>query len=193
MSHHNTFLTLQGYAGIISFAAGILVVAVVLFLMITSSIPEDKTSVISKVYKIRGRYFFGLIIVLVIALIFSLRLLPYPRFQKEADETVTVVGMQWMWKMHSGKSHKKPDDFDGSTEITLPANKIIKFIVTSADVNHNFAIYNNHGVLLTQVQAMPQYKNELQYVFTQKGDYAIFCLEYCGMAHGFMMGKIRVN
>ena len=193
MSHLNTFLTLQGYAGFISFGAGILVVAVVLFLIFTSSKSEDKTSVTNKVYKIRGRYFFGLILLLVLGLIITLRLLPYPRFQSEADEIVSVVGMQWMWKMIPGKSDKSPADFSGDTEINLPVNKRIKFIVTSADVNHNFAIYNHEGVLLTQVQAMPQYKNELYYVFTQKGDYAILCLEYCGMAHGFMVGTIHVN
>ena len=193
MSHLNTFLTLQGFAGIISFAAGILVVAVVLFLIFTSSRSEDKTSVTNKVYKIRGRYFFGLILFLVLGLIISLRLLPYPSFQGEADETVTVVAMQWMWKMGPGKSDQSPADFVGNTKISVPVKKRIKFIVTSADVNHNFAIYNHEGVLLTQVQAMPQYKNELEYLFTQKGDYFILCLEFCGLAHGFMMGTIHVN
>lgn len=193
MRHLITFLTLQGNAGIISFLAGVLVVAVVLFLILTSSKSEDKASVTNKVYKIRGRYFFGLILLLIIALIISLRLLPYPPFHHEADETITVVGMQWMWKMDPGKSDKKPADFKGATEISVPVNKRIKFIVTSADVNHNFAIYNEAGVLLTQVQAMPQYQNELLYVFSKKGNYAILCLEYCGMAHGFMMGTIHVN
>ena len=193
MSQLNAFLTLQGYAGIISFAAGILVVAVVLFLIFTSSESEDKTAVTRKVYKIRGRYFFGLILLIVMGLIITLRLLPYPQFQSEADETITAVGMQWTWKMAPGESDKKPSEFTGATEISVPVNKRIKFIVTSVDVNHNFAIYNHKGVLLTQVQAMPQYKNELQFMFTEKGDYAILCLEYCGMAHGFMMGTIHVN
>jgi cytochrome c oxidase subunit 2 len=75
----------------------------------------------------------------------------------------------------------------------VPANKQIKFIVTSSDVTHSFAIYNQSGVLLTQIQAMPQYKNELEYVFTQKGKYTILCLEYCGLAHAFMSGTIHVN
>ena len=193
MSHLNVFLTLQGFAGIISFAAGALVVAVVLFLIFTSGKSEEKASVTTKVYKIRGRYFFGLILVLVITLILTLRLLPYPQFQQEADETITAVGMQWMWKMAQGKSDKNPADFEGTTEISVPVNKRLKFIVTSVDVNHNFGIYNKAGVLLTQVQAMPQYKNELLYEFTQEGDYAILCLEYCGMAHGFMMGTIHVK
>lgn len=184
---------LQDYAVIISMALGVLVVAVVIFLMATSSIGEDKDSAKHKTYKLRGQYFFGLIVVLVIFLFISLRFLPYPHFQNKPDEEVTVVGMQWSWKMAPGVSDKSPAEFSGSNDINLPVNKNIEFIVTSADVNHDFGIYNNKGVLLEQVQAMPGYKNKLQYEFTKKGDYSILCLEYCGLAHSFMMGTIHVN
>lgn len=186
-------LILQDYAVIISMAVGALVVVVVIFLMATSSISEDKDSAKHKTYKMRGRYFFGLIVVLIIFLFMSLRFLPYPRFQKNPEVEVTVVGMQWAWKMAPGISDKSPVEFTGSNEITLPVNKRIEFIVTSSDVNHNFAIYNDKGVILAQTQAMPGYHNKLQYEFTQKGDYAILCLEYCGLAHSFMMGTLHVN
>lgn len=186
-------LILQDYAVIISMAAGALVVAVVIFLMATSSINEDKDSAKHKTYKMRGRYFFALIAVLVIFLFTSLRFLPYPRFQDKPDEQVTVVGMQWSWKMAPGVSDQKPVDFTGTNEINIPVNKRIEFIVTSADVNHDFGIYNNKGVLLAQTQAMPGYRNKLQYEFSEKGDYSILCLEYCGLAHSFMMGTIHVN
>lgn len=186
-------LILQDYAVIISMAIGVLVVAVVIFLMATSSVNEDKDSAKHKTYKMRGRYFFGLIVVLVIFLFISLRFLPYQRFQNNPDEEVTVVGMQWSWKMAPGISDKAPIDFAGTDEISLPVNKRIEFVVTSADVNHDFGIYNSKGVLLAQTQAMPGYHNKLQYEFTQKGDYSILCLEYCGLAHSFMMGTIHVN
>ncbi|MEO9023335.1 MAG: hypothetical protein ABI237_18815 [Ginsengibacter sp.] len=186
-------LILQDYAVIISMAVGVLVVAVVIFLMTSSSIDEDKDSAKHKTYKMRGRYFFGLIIFLVICTFVSLRFLPYHRFQNKPEEEVTVVGMQWSWKMAPGVSDKSPGEFTGSNEISLPANKGIEFIVTSADVNHAFGIYNSKGVLLAQTQAMPGYHNKLQYEFAQKGDYHILCMEYCGLAHSFMMGTIHVN
>lgn len=188
-----TLLILQDYAVIISLATGALVVIVVIFLMATSSIGEDKDSAKHKTYKMRGRYFFGLILVLIIFLFMSLRFLPYPRFQNNPDEEVTVVGMQWSWKMAPGVSDKSPAEFTGANEINLPVNKRIEFVVTSADVNHDFAIYNSKGVLLAQTQAMPGYKNKLQYEFTQKGDYSILCLEYCGLAHSFMMATLHIN
>ena len=193
MNHVINLWILQDFAVVISMAIGVLVVAVVVFLITTAGKEEDKDSAKHKTYKMRGRYFFGLIIILVICLFISLRLLPYSHFQSKPDEEVTVVGMQWAWKMAPGDSNKKPEEFTGESEVSVPVNKKIEFIVTSADVNHDFAIYNSKGVLLAQVQAMPGYRNKLQYEFAEKGDYSILCLEYCGLAHSFMMGTIHVN
>lgn len=185
-------LTLQGLAGIISLTGTLIVFGVVIFLMVTSDKSKETGSLKNKVFKMRGRYLWGLSILIIIILFVFQRLLPYPLFQGDADEVVTVVGIQWDWEMAPGITNKKPDEFLGKNEISLPVNKRIKFIVTSGDVNHDFGIYNNKGVLLTQIQAMPKYKNELQYVFTKKGNYTILCLEYCGLAHPFMAATIHV-
>lgn len=188
-----TLLTIQSFAAIASFIAGAVVVAVVLFLIFTSSKEEEKTVAKKKVYKIRGRYFFVLSLAIIIVLLITLKLLPYERFQGEPDETVTVVAMQWMWKMDKGTTDKSPAEFMGANEITLPSNKKIRFVVTSSDVNHSFGIYNSDGVLVTQTQAMPQYNNTLEHVFPEKGEYHILCMEYCGVPHGLMVGKIHIN
>lgn len=193
MNQSITLLTIQTSAGIISFLAALLVVAVVIFLIATSSTDEDKMAVKHKVYKVRARYFFSAVFVAVVMLFITMRSLPYTPFQNKPDETVTVVAMQWAWKMAPGLTDKKPDEFIGNSEIILPVNKNIKFVVTSSDVNHDFAIYNSKGVLLAQTQAMPQYHNSLEHVFTEKGDYHILCLEYCGLAHAFMIGTIHIN
>lgn len=189
----NLFMTIQMSAAIISFLAAILVVSVVVLLMTTSGREEDKTSVKHKVYKMRGRYFLILGSCIIVLLFISLRLLPYKSFQGKADEVVTVVATQWAWKMESGISDKNPSQFIGSNEITLPPQKLIKFLVTSADVNHNFAIYNSKGEIVGQTQAMPQYTNELQHVFQDKGDYRILCLEYCGIPHAYMFATIHIK
>ncbi len=193
MTHLTSLLTIQSNAALISFIVGAIVVAVVIFLMASASTEEDKMSVKHKVYKLRGRYFFVLVLCIVAGLIITLRLLPYPKFQSEAEETVTIVGIQWAWKMAPGIFDKSPEEFTGTGEITLPANKKIKFLVTSTDVNHDFAIYNDKGVLVAQTQAMPEYQNQLEYEFPEAGEYHVLCLEFCGMAHSIMMGKIHVN
>lgn len=186
-------IAIHSIVGILSFSAGVLVVLVVIFLMATSNTGEDKATAKHKVYKVRGRYFFALVICIVAGLFITLSFLPYSRFHAKADESVTVVARQWSWAMAPGNYIKKISDFTGSNEISLAAGKNILFVVTSADVNHNFAIYNSNGELLAQTQAMPQYKNELKYTFKEKGVYHILCLEYCGMAHAYMYGTIHIQ
>lgn len=186
-------LTIQSTAAVISLIATALVISVVVFLMATSSVDEDKISAKNKVYKMRGRYMIGLISCVVLALVFTLRLLPYPQFFDKPDKTVTAVAMQWAWKMAEGEPNVKPDMLEGEPEISVPVNKQIQFVVTSQDVNHNFAIYDAKGILLAQTQAMPEYKNRLNYTFTEKGDYHVFCLEYCGLLHAGMFATIHVE
>ena len=186
-------LILQDVAGIIILAGGLLVVAVVIFLIITSNKGQDHSSDKNKFFGTKDRYFWASVLVVVCILFLSMSLLPNRRNRDKADEVVTVVGVQWDWLMAVGQSNQKPDEFIGKNEISVPVNKRIKFIVTSSDVTHSFAIYNKSGVLLTQIQAMPQYKHELEYLFTEKGKYTILCLEYCGLAHPFMAGTVYVN
>lgn len=193
MSNFTMLLSIQKIAGLISLVGALLVIAVVIFLLISATKSEDKITAKEKVYKQRSRYLWGIIIVALVVLAYSFRSLPYSLIKAKADKEISVVAYQWGWMINEGIYNGKLDDFKGKNEIELPVNKQIKFIVTSKDVNHNFAIYNSDGVLVAQTQAMPQHKNNLQYTFKEKGEYKILCLEYCGTAHDFMFGTIHIN
>lgn len=187
-------MTPQIYAALVTVIAVYFIILGAIFLIRASmQATEDKYAAKAKVYRVRGFYFWLLLVGLTAGLFLTLRHLPYEKFQAKPGETVTVVGMQWAWKMGIGASDAKPKDFTGSNQLTLPVDKDIIFDVTSEDVNHNFAIYNDRGVLLAQTQAMPGYRNLLQYRFREKGDYPILCLEYCGAPHTIMTGKIHVE
>jgi len=186
-------LSLQQIAAIVSLAGAVVIIALALYLVRSARAYEDKIEVKHRLYKMRGRYFFIAAAAALVLLIFSLRLLPYPQYQSAADKTVTVVGYQWGWLMAEGISKDKPDDFQGTNEITLPVGKQVRFIVTSRDVTHNFAIYNPAGAIVAQTQAMPRYRNELQHKFSEAGEYPIMCLEYCGMMHSNMLGMLHVK
>lgn len=69
----------------------------------------------------------------------------------------------------------------------------ILFEVTSRDVNHNFGIYNSDGDLIAQVQAMPDYVNDLEVTFRKPGRYTVRCLEYCGTGHARMEKEFTVG
>lgn len=180
-------------AAVTAFVVCFIVLGAIFLIRTSTEAAGDKYAAKARVYKVRNFYFYLLVAGLVVGLIFTLRYLPYGQFQSKPDEIVTVVGMQWVWKMAPGTLEVKPGDFRASNEITLPVDTNITFEVTSADVNHNFAIYSDRGVLLAQTQAMPGYRNLLQYRFREKGDYPILCLEYCGAPHTIMTGKIHVK
>jgi cytochrome c oxidase subunit II len=105
-------------------------------------------------------------------------LVAHARGAGAADVVINVTGHQWRWQL---------------SQDTIQVGQEVEFHVTSADVNHGFAIYRNKTQLLTQTQAMPGYVNKLRYRFTEPGEYEVLCLEYCGVAHHGMAAKINVK
>jgi cytochrome c oxidase subunit II len=138
--------------------------------------------VIPKVAVLRRRLFYVLLVVGVVALLVSLRWLPYapvrvatlgpPRFSIEATAS------QWFWMVSPSE---------------IPMGVPVEFRVVARDVNHSFALFDPSGQLVTQVQAMPGYSNRLIYVFERPGAYTVRCLEYCGIAHHAMMTTLSVK
>jgi cytochrome c oxidase subunit 2 len=127
----------------------------------------------------QGRLFGALVVVFVVGTWGTLRHYPIPPQHSAlpAAQVVAVNGMQWFWQI-------KPD--------TVRAGSAVEFNVTSADVNHGFAIYGLDGRILAQTQAMPGYTNKLMYTFTAPGKYTVRCLEFCGAGHAPMAADITV-
>lgn len=126
------------------------------------------------------KWFFGLLLtVFAVGSWATLHRFPIPNQSTPsgAAQTVDVVGHMWYWELSTN---------------TLKAGSDVEFRVTSADVNHGFAIYSPDGHILSQTQAMPGYTNKLIYTFSQPGTYTIQCLEYCGMGHEPMKSTIEV-
>ena len=94
------------------------------------------------------------------------------------ERIVEVVGHQWYWEI-------------GSTRFTVDESVI--FRVTSADVNHAFAIYDSDLRVIAQTQAMPGYFNGLRVRFPRPGQYRVLCLEYCGLVHHSMLATLDVT
>lgn len=144
---------------------------------------NDYTPLQKRAYRIRTRLFWVLVAVLGPAMIYNLADLPYSASHARtgaADAQVQVVeakGYQWRWELSTDR---------------FVVDRPVEFHVTSADINHGFAIYDAEMRLVAQTQAMPGYTNKLRYTFNKKGIYKILCLEYCGVAHHDMMTKIEV-
>lgn len=162
---------------------GIALLAGVFYFVISNSKPQEEYSTFQeRWYRFRHKWFiflaiFGIAITLI-------TIIPFPltsqatNYAAEDYQIVDVSGHQWYWTM--------------STD-TVVAGKPVAFLVTGADVNHGFGIYNENLQLVAQIQAMPGYTNKLIHTFDQPGKYRILCLEYCGLAHHAMLAELNVK
>lgn len=193
MFQNIAYLPLPDIARILAIIVAIGISIFLLILIKSNKHTPSISSTIILLNHLKGNFLYWLLVFSTIFLLIILQFMPYQHSSKKVDEIVTVVGTQWDWAMAHGISNKSSHEFLGKNIISLPVNKKIKFIVTSDDVIHNFAIYTYAGKLVTQVQSIPHYTSELQYIFKQKGKYTVLCLENCGLAHPFMTATINIQ
>jgi cytochrome c oxidase subunit 2 len=123
-------------------------------------------------YLLRRYWFIVVVSTAVLAFAISLFFLPYPSGTQAGKALqVRVVGYQYYWLLSTSTFH---------------TGQTVDFAVTSGDVNHGYGLYDPHGVLIAQVQAMPGYVNHLIVTFHAAGTYTVRCMEYCGKLHHVM-------
>jgi cytochrome c oxidase subunit 2 len=153
------------------------------------------------------------VLILVAIAIPSIRLLQHQYSPPAADLTVKVIGNQWYWtyqypdnggfelvsNMLKEQSDVKPGerfrtDADGpkmlavDERIVIPAGKVVKFLVTSNDVIHAFAV----PAFWTKIDANPGRINETWAKVDRPGVYFGQCSELCGARHGYMPIAVEV-
>jgi len=131
----------------------------------------------------------------------------------KADLTVKVVGNQWYWtyqypdngdfEIISNLLKEKGEvkagdrfrtDADGppllavDERLVIPAGKVVKFLVTSNDVIHSFAV----PAFWTKMDANPGRINETWVKVDRPGVYFGQCSELCGARHGYMPIAVEV-
>jgi cytochrome c oxidase subunit 2 len=73
--------------------------------------------------------------------------------------------------------------------IEVPANRPVRFRLTSSDVLHGFEVVGTNA----NAMAVPGYVSEFTMTFTRPGEYLIACNEFCGLFHHNMVGKLIVK
>jgi cytochrome c oxidase subunit 2 len=125
------------------------------------------------------RTWFGVVVVLLVTLLFAtIFFTPYGRSSESAPQEVNVKAQQFAFVLDRS---------------TIRAGEPVKFHLTSADVNHGFAVFNDKNEFLFQVQVMPGRTQDYVYTFEKPGSYRIVCFEYCGVGHDRMAGTFRVR
>ncbi|MBS0366524.1 MAG: cytochrome oxidase [Proteobacteria bacterium] len=160
---------------------GIALVALVFIYVIARSggVPAAAGEVQTRAYAIRRWWFIALLVLGVGVTWATLR--PFPvadqRQLLPGAQIVDVVAHQWFWEL---------------SRTQVNAGQPVEFRVTSADVNHGFAIYGPDDRIVVQTQAMPAFTNRLVHTFRRPGFYRVLCLEYCGLAHHGMANQFEV-
>ncbi len=95
---------------------------------------------------------------------------------------LSVVGKQWMWKI------QHPDGQREVNELHIPVNRPVKLTMTSQDVIHSFFI----PAFRIKQDVLPGRFTTMWFEATQTGEYHLFCAEYCGAEHAFMIGRVYV-
>lgn len=118
------------------------------------------------------------VVALAVLLLSTLAFIPYgDNAEAAGQQRVTVDSQQFAWTV---------------TPNTITAGQPVRFAVTSRDVSHGFAVYNDDNVLLFQIQAVPGATSHITYTFKVPGRYQVVCLEFCGVNHHDMIGSFRV-
>jgi cytochrome c oxidase subunit 2 len=165
---------------IIAVAYGILGggVVVVLGVLVWSSTIGRRREIDARKLGERERTWFGIVVVLLVALLFAtIFFTPYGR--SEGKGLSFDVRAQQFAFVIPGKAIK--------------AGVPVKFHLTSGDVNHGFAVFNEHNEFLFQAQVMPGKTQDYVYTFKKPGRYRVVCFEYCGVGHAEMRGQLVVR
>lgn len=94
---------------------------------------------------------------------------------------VKAIGQMWSWGFEYPNGKK-------ATELVVPLNKPVKLDLISRDVLHSLYI----PAFRIKEDVVPGKNNYMWFTAQQEGEYDLFCAEYCGDRHSYMLSKVRV-
>lgn len=167
----------------IAYSAVVLVAAVAILIVwrSTHSFERDRKDTTDTHRLAEGEkgWFLFAVAALAVLLLATLAFIPYgDNARAEGQQQAQVTGQQFAWIVSPS---------------TITAGIPVRFAVTSRDVNHGFAVYNDDNVLLFQIQAVPGATSHVVYTFKKPGRYQVVCIEFCGVNHDKMLGTFQVK
>ncbi|MDB5458462.1 MAG: coxB [Caulobacteraceae bacterium] len=145
------------------------------------------------------------VLILMFISIFSFKLLFAYHDMPKADMTVKVTGYQWYWGYAypdqkideitssvmpeaEAKAKGLPFRLAAHDPMVVPVNKVVRVLVTGADVIHAFAM----PAFGNKIDAIPGRINQTWFKAEKIGTYYGQCSELCGIDHAFMPIQINV-
>lgn len=94
---------------------------------------------------------------------------------------VKAYGQMWSWSFEYPNGKK-------STELIVPLNLPVKLDLISRDVIHSLYI----PAFRIKEDVVPGKNNYMWFTAQVEGEYDLFCAEYCGDRHSYMLSKVKV-
>jgi cytochrome c oxidase subunit 2 len=173
MGHTATVIAVS-YTVVCVVAIGFMVAVVVS----TRGRRPEKSVDVRKLRAMEKNWFVAVVVILVSLLMATIFFTPYGVTAAKGAQVVKIRAVQFAWLI---------------PPTTFKVGRQVEFELTSLDVNHSFAVYSPRGVLLFQVQVMPDHWQDYVYTFPKPGVYEVVCLEYCGVGHDLMRAFITVT
>jgi cytochrome c oxidase subunit 2 len=147
----------------------------------------------------------GPVLILMFIAIFSFKLLFAYHDMPKPDLTVKATGYQWYWgytypdqKIEEitstvmpeaeAKAKNVPFRLAAENPMVVPVGKVVRVLVTGADVIHAFAM----PAFGNKIDAIPGRINQTWFKAEKVGTYYGQCSELCGIDHAFMPVQINV-
>jgi len=160
--------------------AGLLLVLIVAFtwVLLNTKGAQPLDKVAAPAYRLRAWLLAAASVAGLIVGVATLAPWPHDARAAEVNRIIEAKARQWAWELSSDKAS---------------VGEVVEFVVTSADVNHGFALYDPQQRIVAQIQAMPGFVNKVRHRFDSPGKYEVLCLEFCGLAHHGMVAQIQVT
>ena len=95
---------------------------------------------------------------------------------------IHVYGQKWSWSFVYKNGRKTVN------ELKVPVGRPVKLIMTSRDVIHSFSIPS----FKIKQDVVPGMYTSLWFKANRKGQFYVFCTEFCGSGHSTMIAKTHV-
>lgn len=99
------------------------------------------------------------------------------------DEAIPVkaIARMWSWTFEYANGKK-------SEKLIVPKDKPVKLDMISVDVIHSLYV----PAFRVKEDVVPGRNNQMWFTATEYGSYDLFCAEYCGLRHAYMLTTVEV-
>ncbi len=93
---------------------------------------------------------------------------------------IKAVARMWSWSFEYENGFK-------TDTLYVPVDKAVSLDLVSLDVIHSFYI----PAFRIKEDIVPNRGNKLWFIAQKEGDYELFCTEYCGLSHSYMITELK--